>query len=191
MKSAVIVLSLTFVAACATAIFFAVSANAASARADTLEEQLFSAQQKAGQELNVKVAEVRVELEASNNQNQQLKSELAASGETIRQLSRTVEELTPFAKKAREMPVRLAERKATGGSLLLQIENLSNIALPLRGKLINPEINRTNSFEVTLDPARITASVKEVSPFENWSATAENLVELRSEGYDPVRRRFP
>jgi uncharacterized coiled-coil protein SlyX len=88
MKLAVIILSIAFVAACATAVFFAVSANAATERADTLEEQLFSAQQKASQELNVKLAEARGELEASNNQNQQLKSELEASREAIQKLRR-------------------------------------------------------------------------------------------------------
>ena len=138
----------------------------------------------------MRIAEVRVDLEASNKQNQQLKSDLEASGEMIQKLSRKVEELTPFAKKAREMPIKLVERKAPKGGLWLQIESLSSAAIALKGKVISPEANRTNSFEVTLEPAKMTASSKEVGQLEGWSALPGDLIELQAEGYDPIRKRF-
>jgi hypothetical protein len=190
MKLAIIILSIALVAAFAAAILFAVSANAATERADTLESQLFSVRQKESQELNVKMAEATGELEASNRQNQQLKSDLEASRGTIQSLSRRVEELTLVANKGREMPVKLVARKAPDGGLVLQIQNLASIALPIKGKLINPALNRTNSFEVTLDPARITPSLKDVDQVEGQQAMPGDLVELQCEGHASLTTRF-
>ena len=109
----------------------------------------------------------------------------------IARLQSEVAQLTADAKRARQLPVRVIQRKAlTGPGQVLHLENLSPNTIPLKVTLISPTFGKTNTFELVVDGAEITPRVKEIGHKQGWAGTQGDLIEIQSAGFEPILKHF-
>jgi hypothetical protein len=102
-----------------------------------------------------------------------------------------IAKLLPYAKRVREMPVKLSARKALMGSgLVLQVKSFSLTALPAKVTLISPTFGKTNTFDLVIDAAQVTPTTKEIGHAEGWAGAPGDWIIVESQGYDPVKEHF-
>lgn len=91
----------------------------------------------------------------------------------------------------KQMPIEVEQRKAlTGAGQVLHLQNLSTKTLPVKVTLISPTFGKTNTFDIVLNPARVTPTSKEIGHAEGWAAAPGDLVQIESAGYIPIRKHF-
>jgi hypothetical protein len=118
-------------------------------------------------------------------------AKIAELEEKLKQAKAIIERLASDARRARELPINVTQRKAiTGSGQVVHIESISSKTLPVKVTLINPTFGKTNVFDLTIDPARITPSTKEIGHLEGWAGAPGDLIMLESQGFDPIRKRL-
>jgi regulator of replication initiation timing len=133
--------------------------------------------------LQTELATTKTELTALQAETTKLKIELASAKARI-------SELEPIAKKARSLPVRITSRISRASETnVYQFVNLSEALLPVRIKLHNPNAKRNQSFTPVLPPP-LPAKPFEIGPPEGWIVAPGDELELSSEGYDVMTKRF-
>jgi hypothetical protein len=135
----------------------------------------------------------KLQLDLMNTQVKLLRANegLTKAQQEIARLKEELAKAEPSVKKARELPLNVGRRKAvTGNGYVLEIRNASTKILPVKVTLISPTFSKTNTFDLVLDPAKITGPVKEIGHLEGWSGAPGDLVEIASDGFDPIRRHF-
>lgn len=135
-------------------------------------------------ELKQRVDQLELEL-------QNTKVKLVKAEEELKKCKEAVNTAVPYVKRARELPVNLGRRKAlTGSGFVLELQNASTKTLPVKVTLISPTFSKTNTFDLVLDGAKLTGPLKEIGHKEGWPGSPGDLVEIESEGYDPIRKHF-
>ncbi len=92
-------------------------------------------------------------------------------------------------KQLDRLPVAVTYRKAMmGAGYVLQIRNSSGKSLPLKITLTNPTFNKTKTFDVVAD-----ASPKpfEIGHLEGWTLTSGDVIQVSSEGFEPMQGKVP
>lgn len=127
--------------------------------------------------------DAQAQLTSANRQIISLNSQLAAADAKIT-------ELTPFAQKARELPLRVtALRTGTNTNAGYQILNLSGTPLAVRVKLTNPTYQHSKTITCVLPAAR-PAPPYEIGASSGWPAATGDVLEMVSEGYDVMTNSF-
>ncbi len=125
--------------------------------------------------LQNKVTEQQTQLNQAQAQLEQAKAEIA--------------QLQPLATKALQMPIFITFRQALAGAgYVLQIHNKSGKKLPLKITVTNPTFNKTKTFNAV---ANAGPKPLEIGHLEGWTFASGDVIEVVSEGFDPIEAKIP
>ncbi len=101
-----------------------------------------------------------------------------------------IAELTPFANKARMLPIRVISFRAPASTNpVYQLQNLSGTALAVRIKLSNSTYQYNKTITCVL-PATRPAPLFEIGSADGWPVAAGDTLEMTSQDYDVMTKTF-
>lgn len=119
----------------------------------------------------------------------QLQSQLDQTQSLLNQANNQIAQLQPLAQKARQMPVSITFRQALmGGGYVVQFHNKSGKNLPLKITVKNPTFNKTKTFDAV---ANAGPKPLEIGHMEGWTFASGDVIEVVSEGFDPIEAKIP
>ncbi len=130
-----------------------------------------------------------VRMNALSDKNTQLQSQLDQTKSELEQAKAEIAQLQPLATKALQMPVSITFRQALAGAgYVLQIHNKSGKNLPLKITVTNPTFNKTKTFNAV---ANAGPKPLEIGHLEGWTFASGDVIEVVSEGFDPIEAKIP
>ncbi len=124
---------------------------------------------------------------ALQDKNTQLQSRLDQTQWELARAKAKIAQLQPLATKARELPVSVTFRRAVvGAGYVIQIHNKSGKSLPLKITATNLTFNKTTTFDKVAGPVPL-----EIGHMEGWTFASGDLIEIASDGFDPLKTKIP
>lgn len=93
-----------------------------------------------------------------------------------------------FAADLPDMPVKVTYRKAVlDAGYVFQFHNISEVALPIKVTLENPQTKTLQIFRLNIDPFK----QKEIGSLEGWTAMPGDLITVENSDYKTLHVQFP